>query len=134
MTRLVCKVTKTPTEELALTNKVFLSPTYFEKLRNKSGALGNWLKVDKWVFTFEYDFQKIFSDSFCSQHENVKDGMVAFTSAQRGMALLSLKDTMFLEAYIPKKPDIYLSRVILEVDFFFKWQTSSKRFLCSDTY
>ncbi len=53
VTKLAVKVTKLPVESLALTNKVYFNPADAKLLRNPN-ALGPYVQVKDFVFSFEY--------------------------------------------------------------------------------
>jgi hypothetical protein len=116
------KVTKLPADELALTNKVFLSPRDYKILKDAVSNLGNWLKVNEWIFTFEFVFEFSINTLiiFLRQHKDIKDGLVGFSSVQRRFVQLSLNETVQLYPYIPEETAIYLSQMTLETDFFSK--------------
>jgi hypothetical protein len=51
--KLSLKVTKLPHDNLALTNRVYLSPSDAKVLKRED-AVGNYIMVKDFVFTFEY--------------------------------------------------------------------------------
>jgi hypothetical protein len=53
MSKLALKAVKLPSDDLALTNKVFLSPEDFKKLKAGSSDIGNYVSVKGFIFTYE---------------------------------------------------------------------------------
>jgi len=110
VTKVNLKVTKLPSDSLALTNKVYLNPAD-AKLLKKETALGNFIQVKDFVFTFE-------------EHDKVEKGLIGFNSVHRRFALLSLNEPVDAILYTPPVETIYLSTLTLEVDFLAKKQGS----------
>jgi len=106
VTKVSLKVTKLPSDSLALTNKVYLNPGD-AKLLKKENSLGNFIQVKDFVFTFE-------------EHDKVEKGLIGFNSVHRRFALLSLNEPVDAILYTPPVETIYLSTLTLEVDFLAK--------------
>jgi len=103
VTKLPLKVAKLPSESLALTNKVYINPAD-AKLLKKPEALGNYVLVKDFVFTFE-------------EHDKIEKGLIGFNGIHRRFALLSLNETVDAVLYNPPADSIYLGVLTLEVDF-----------------
>jgi len=118
-TKIFVKATKLPSDDLALTNKVFLSPEDSKKLKSSVSELGNFVDVKGFIFTFD-------------EHTGIKSGLMGFSSVQRRFAQLALNEPLEVIPFIPKVENIYLYNVILEVDFLVKGRKGDEDYKVED--
>jgi len=110
--KITLKVTKLPVDSLALTNKVFLHPLD-AKLFKRENALGNYIQVKDFVFTFD-------------ENDKVDRGFLACSSVQRRFALFSLNEPVEVTLFVSPVETIYLSTLTCEVDFLAKKQVNQE--------
>lgn len=112
------KATKLPADELALTNKVFLSPQDSQML--KKASRGNYVKVKEWILSFE-------------ENNLVAPGMMCFSSVQRRFIQLSLNEAIEVQPYYPANiENCYIHQMTIEVDLFSKNTRSVVEFKVED--
>eukprot|EP01114_Cavostelium_apophysatum_P005910 TRINITY_DN1708_c0_g2_i2.p1 TRINITY_DN1708_c0_g2~~TRINITY_DN1708_c0_g2_i2.p1 ORF type:complete len:741 (+),score=233.24 TRINITY_DN1708_c0_g2_i2:137-2359(+) len=104
------KVTKLPNDELALTNKIYVSPDDYKTFKNAvlaSRLTGDYIQVKDFVFTF-------------AEHTAIPKGVIGFSGIQRKCALLGLTDSLDVSAYVSADTKIFLSNVVFEIDYMSK--------------
>jgi len=121
--KLALKVTKLPSDDLALTNKVYVSIEDAATLKAGCGQLGQFLTLSGKEFIFTFD-----------GHKGVTKGLIGFSSVQRRFVQLSLNEPVDVSPYSPPADDstIYLSTLTLEVDFLIKNRKIDDNFNIAD--
>lgn len=117
--KLFLKATKLPNDDLALTNKVYLSPEDAKKLKTGTSDLGQFCEVKGFVFTFD-------------EHKGIANGFIGFSSIQRRFVQLSLNEPLEITAFVPKLETIYLSRTVVDVDFLVKAKKTNDEYKAED--
>jgi len=117
--RLHVKATKLPNDELALTNKVYMSPEDVKKLKAAVSDFGNFVEVKGFIFTFE-------------EHKSIPIGQMGFSSIQRRFVQLSLNEPLEVSSYVPKLDTIYLMNLALDVDFLIKAKKTNDEYKADD--
>jgi len=102
------KTTKLPADELALTNKVYISPEDFKILKPTLSTLGEYVLVKDFVFTL-------------GEHKGVAKGLIGLSSVQRRFVLVSLGEQLDVAPFLPSADtNIYIGSFTVEVDYLSK--------------
>jgi len=118
--KLALKATKLPNDDLALTNKVYVSPEDAKKLKTGISAdLGQFVEVKGFVFTFD-------------EHKAITPGFIGFSSIQRRFVQLSLNEPVEANSYIPRLDNIYLMHTVVDVDFLVKAKKTNDEYKAED--
>jgi vesicle-fusing ATPase len=103
------KVSKLPNESLVYTNFAYISTEDAKSLSARVSTeatpltQGNYLKVKNFVFTFQ-------------DHKGLEKGTIGFSNPQRRCLEVSLSEPVSCKLFKPKKSNIFLSSLKLEVD------------------
>lgn len=102
------KVTKLPSEELGLTNKVYVNPEEYKRFKEVMSSLGDYVLVKDFVFTL-------------GDHNSILKGLIGVGNVPRNkFLLLALNDPVELVPYKPTDTCIYLNELTVEVDYLSK--------------
>jgi vesicle-fusing ATPase len=106
-TKVPLKITKLPSDELALTNKVFVSPEDYKVLKGSASALGDFVMLKDFVFSY-------------AEHKSVPKGLIGLSSVQRRFVLVSLNEPIDAIPFVPTGDAVYIGSINLEVDYLSK--------------